>query len=234
MVSAVRPESTLELTIGACRGDSRASHVGVLVPWANMVVEEELPHLCPDGVVFHYARLVPPARTTALNVGFLDGLRAAVPEALASLGKLPLDGVLLACTSEGFTHSGGYPLGLVSAFDALTSALDRLGARRVALATPYPQAITDREADAFASRGITVTAGASLGRDDGYARVTIDEITSLVAGTDPRALAEAEALVLSCTGWPTLGVIPRLEQDLGMPVVSSNLAMAHYSAELCG
>lgn len=228
------PEPALELTIGASQGNSRAAHIGVLVPWANVVVEEELPRLCPDGVVFHYARLVPPGRTTALNAGFLDGLRAAVPEALASLGKLPLERVLLACTSEGFTHSGGYSPGVVSAFDALTSTLGRLSARRVALATPYPQAITDREAEAFAGRGITVTACASLGRDDGYAGITLDEITSLVAGTDPHALAEAQALVLSCTGWPTLRVIPRLEQDLGMPVVSSNLAMARYCAELCG
>jgi len=164
-VSVVRPESVLELTIDACRADSRPAHVGVLVPWANMVVEEELPRLCPDGVVFHYARLVPAGRTTVLDVGFLDGLRSAVPEALVSLGMLPLDGVLLACTSEGFTHSGGYAPGLVSAFDGLISALDRLDARRVALVTPYPQVITAREAEAFASRGITVTACASLGRN---------------------------------------------------------------------
>lgn len=219
--------------MSACRSASRPAHLGMLVPWANMMVEEELPRLCPDGVVFHYARLVPPGRTTALNEEFLDGLRAALPDALASLGRLPLDGVLLACTSEGFTRLDGYAPGLVSAFDALTSVLDRLGARRVALVTPYPPAITDLEAEAFAGRGITVTARASLGRDDAYARVTIGEITSLVAGTDPRALADAEALVLSCTGWPTLDVIPRLEQGLGMPVISSNLAMARYCAELC-
>lgn len=229
----MRPEPALESAVDACRGGSRAAHVGVLVPWANMVVEEELPRLCPDGVVFHYARLVPPGRTTALNEAFLDGLRTALPDALASLGRLPLDGVLLACTSEGFTRPDSYAPGLVSAFDALTSVLDRLGAKQVALVTPYPQAITDREEDAFASREITVTARASLGRDDSYARVTVGEIMALVSGIDPHGLAEAEALVLSCTGWHTLGVIPRLEQDLGLPVISSNLAMARYSAELC-
>jgi maleate isomerase len=224
----------LESAVGDYRGDSRPAHVGVLVPWANMVVEEELPRLCTDGVVFHYARLVPPGRTTALDAGFLDGLRAALPEALASLGRLPLDGVLLACTSAGFTRSGGYAPGVVSAFDALIGVLDRLGAKRAALATPYPQAITELEAKAFISRGIKVTACASLDRDDGYALIITDEIMALVAGANPRALAEAQALVLSCTGWPTLGVIPHLEQDLAMPVVSSNLAMARYSAELFG
>lgn len=66
---------------------------------------------------------------------------------------------------------------MVSAFDALTTALARLRARRIALATPYPQPITEREAKAFASRGITVIASACLDRDDGYADIAATEIT---------------------------------------------------------
>jgi arylmalonate decarboxylase len=35
---------------------------------------------------------------------------------------------------------------------------------------------------------------------------------------------EAEAIFLSCTAMPTLGVLDRLERDLGKPVLSSNSA----------
>lgn len=230
----MRPKSTLDLA--TCRHHDGGApsrgvvHVGVLVPWANRVVEDELPRLCPDGVVLHYARLVPPCQTTVLDETFLDGLRAAVPAAVASLSRLPLEGVLLACTSEGFTRTEDERI--VSAFDTLTTGLTRLDAKRIVLATPYPEPITQREVDAFTGRGFEVTAHASLGRDDGYPDVAPAEITSLVAGIDTRALAGADALVLSCTGWATLGVITYLEQDLGMPVLSSNVAMAIHATTL--
>lgn len=256
------PKSALALTGSTRPGTTqhraeRPTRVGILVPWANTVVEDELPRLRPDAVVFHYARLVPPSETTALDAGFLDGMRAAVPAALASMRQLPLAGVLLACTSAGLTAprhtipdrtgsgltAGSHTTddsdvqresgaGVVSAFDALTGALRRLGAGRIALATPYPRSITEREADAFAGAGITVTAHASLDLDDGYGTVAAADITALAAEIPASVLASADALVLSCTGWPTLDVIPELERRLRMPVVSSNLALAIHTAGL--
>ena len=40
---------------------SRA-HVGVLVPWANTMIETELPRVGLEPLVFHYARIVPARR----------------------------------------------------------------------------------------------------------------------------------------------------------------------------
>jgi maleate isomerase len=40
---------------------------------------------------------------------------------------------------------------------------------------------------------------------------------------------KADAIVLSCTGWPTLGLIPELRQGLGKPVISSNLAIGLHA-----
>lgn len=229
----MQPESAPDLPADPQPDEGRTApvttHVGVLVPWANTVVEEELPRLSSNEVVLHYARLVPPSHTTALDKGFLDGLRAAVPTAVASLNRLPLDAIFLACTSEGFTRTTGKDEEVISAFDALTTALAQFGATRIALATPYPEPITQREADAFDARGIEVTAHASLGRDDGYPDVAACEIISLVEGLNPRALAAADVLVLSCTGWPTRGVLAILEQQWRMPVLSSNLAMALHT-----
>lgn len=205
--------------------------VGVLVPWANRVVEAELPVLCPPGVVWHYARLVPSSRRTALQHEFLDGLRAAVPAAVESLGRLSLAAVLMACTSAGFTASQN-SLGVVSAFEALTRELARLDAQRIALATPYPRPITQLEVEAFTHQGLTVRGHVSLGLDDGYPDVTEGQLDALVARLDPEVLGESDALVLSCTGWPTLRHIARLERALHIPVLSSNLAMAAYAATL--
>jgi maleate isomerase len=200
----------------------------VLLPWANQAVEEELPQLAQDGVVFHYARLVPPLRTTAVNTAFWHGLRDAAAEAVDSLRHLPLETTLLACTSAGFTGGPALPAGVVTAFDALTRVLDDRGFTRIVLATPYPQPVTRAEADAFAQHGIHVVAHTSLGLDDGYPHITDAQILSLVGRLETRALAACDALVLSCTGWRTLVAAPHLSQHLGLPVLTSNSALATY------
>ncbi|MEU9247560.1 hypothetical protein [Streptomyces sp. NPDC048385] len=204
-------------------------HVGVLLPWANVAVEEELPQLGEPGVVFHYARLVPASRTTAVDGSFWHGLRAAATGAVDSLRHLPLDATVLACTSAGFTGGPALPPDVITAFDALTTALHGRRLTRVALATPYPEPVTCAEAEALEAHGIGVAAHASLGLDDGYSDITTGQIRTLCASLPPAALAEADALVLSCTGWRTLGAAAALQETLGIPVISSNFALATYT-----
>ncbi len=225
----MRPESSLALLRREHDRIDRDIHVGVLVPWVNTVVETELPRLGLERVIFHYARLVPASATTALDEAFLSGLLAAVPDALSQLERLPLAAVLVACTSAGFAVREVHPVGVATAFEALAATLTRRGVERIALATPYPSAVTDREVEAFARRGIAVTASASLDLDDGYAMVTAGDIRSLLDLVDLATLTQADALVLSCTGWPTLSLVPELEATLGLPVFSSNLAVAMHA-----
>ncbi|MGH4018223.1 MAG: aspartate/glutamate racemase family protein [Pseudonocardiaceae bacterium] len=204
-------------------------HIGVLVPWANTVVEAELPRLGLDRVVFHYARLVPVSRTTNLDLRFLRELNSAVPAAIWELSRLPLAGTLLACTSAGFTEQEGFSPPVASAFDALVTTLNRMSIDRILLVTPYPRWLTTIEARAFTRRGIVVLAQASLDRDDGYSRVRPAEIHSMLAQIGSAALAGAQAIVLSCTGWPTLGLLAGLEDSFAIAVLSSNLAMAIHA-----
>ncbi|MFI0242825.1 hypothetical protein [Streptomyces sp. NPDC016845] len=201
-------------------------HVGVLLPWANQAVEEELPRLGEPGVVFHYARLVPASRTTAVDNSFWHGLRAATTDALDSMHHLPLDTTVLACTSAGFTGGPALPPGVITAFDALTALLHRHRLARIVLATPYPQPITRAEATALGEHGIDVLAQASLGLDDGYPHISPKQILDLCASLPPAALAAADALVLSCTGWRTLTAATALQARLPIPVLSSNRALA--------
>lgn len=102
----------------------------------------------------------------------------------------------------------------------------------MALATPYPTSITEAEAAALQRDGFTLTDYASLGLFDGYPDITADVVGGLVARLGGEALAEADALVLSCTGWPTLDSLRHLEHQHGLPVLSSNLAIAMYAAHL--
>lgn len=209
-------------------GPSRR-HVGVLLPWANQAVEEELPHLLPRHVVCHYARLVPASRTTAVDDAFWHGLRDAATAAVDSLQHLPLAATVLACTSAGFTTGPPLPHGVVTAFDALTDVLDHDHHRRIVLATPYPHHVTHAEARALADRGFDVLAETSLDLADGYPAIPQAGIRTLVTALAPAALRRADALVLSCTGWRTLPLLDDLAQELGLPVISSNAAIARYA-----
>lgn len=214
----------------------RAGHAGVLVPWANSVVEAELPRWAGRSVTWHYARLVPPSRGTALDQDFLSGLLAATPAALGQLSALLLERVYLACTSAGFMLPGevvacaaGAAGGVVSAFDAIVTALHQGGMSRIVLLTPYPAAICDAEADAFAGRGITVTDHATLDMADGYSAIEPAQVSGLARRLDPGAVKQAQAVVLSCTGWPTFGLLTALRQDLGKKILSSNQAIALHA-----
>ena len=221
------------------RAASTWTHAGVLVPWANSVVEAELHVVSGNSVTWHYARLVPASRTTGLDARFLRGLLEAVPAALAQLSALPLRRAYLACTSAAFMFPDTAqalrqrtPITLVSAFGALTASLSRRDATRIVLLTPYPDEVTEAEAAMFGRYGITVTGCAGLGLADGYDTVTGEQVRKLIRDVGRAAIGEAEAIVLSCTGWPTLDLIPKLQQDLGKPVLSSNLAIGLHAREM--
>jgi maleate isomerase len=213
-------------------------HAGVLVPWANTVVEAELHRITGTSVAWHYARLVPASRTTGLDERFLTGLLEAAPAALGQLSALPLQRAYLACTSAAFmypelagTARQHVPVPLVSAFDAITAALSRLAARRIVLLTPYPDEVTGAEALLFTQCGVTVTGSASLDLDDGYDTVTPGQVKKLIRKISCAAMEAADAVVLSCTGWPTFDLIPDIRRDLGKPVISSNLAIGLHALE---
>lgn len=219
-------------------GGHGARHAGVLVPWANMVMEAELPRWAGTWVAWHYARLVPASRGTALDEEFLGGLLAAVPAALGQLAALPLPRVYLGCTSAGFMLPGQAATAtvctevpVVTAFDAILAVLQQRQATRILLLTPYPEQVCDTEATAFADRGIVVTGRATLNLRDGYAAVEPGQICELARSVGRRAAEEAQVIVLSCTGWPTFGLDKALGRQLGREVVSSNRAIVLHALQ---
>ncbi|MEV7087981.1 hypothetical protein AB0O07_19170 [Streptomyces sp. NPDC093085] len=226
------PDGSLATLAALDASARRTVRAGLLLPWANVAVETELPRLGLRNTVFHHARLVPGSGTTAVDESFWHGLRLASADALDSLSPIELDAALLACTSAGFTGGPPLPAGLITAYDAILAALAASDVTRVVLATPYPTEVTEAEAGALAGAGIEVLGHASLAQDDGYPQVITDTILALVDRIPQHAVAAAQAVVLSCTGWHTLQAVAELEQRLRIPVLSSNLAMALFAARL--
>jgi maleate isomerase len=222
----------LEL-LGGARPASRSHprHVGVLVPWANTVVEAELHRWGGDDVVWHYARLVPPDRQTAIGEDFYGGLLAAVPDAVDQLSALPLSQLLFACTSGSLEYqdspvlSSGYPL--IGAYEAILRVLRRAAVKEIALVTPYTNEVTEQEAASFRQAGVLVRSSACLGRVDNFDDIGRAELEPLLrTAAEPLGGASSAAVVVSCTNLHTRWVIEDPALVGGFPVVSSNLALA--------
>jgi arylmalonate decarboxylase len=120
------------------------------------------------------------------------------------------------------TAGAGVP-SLTSA-QALGQAVRALGARRIALVSPYSQAVLDRARQYFESRyGVEVVAMEGFGATDSYAISTIsaDHATAAFTRVDR---PEIEALVVPGGNFPTMRSIATWEQQFHKPVVTTNQA----------
>ena len=110
----------------------------------------------------------------------------------------------------------------VTAFAGVVDALQFLGVRRIAYATPYDEALTRRGREHLTLHDFEVVGMARLeGVRDIYEE-TPDRAYAVGRQADR---AEAEAVFLSGTGMPTLPILQALEDDLGKPVISAASAM---------
>lgn len=206
--------------------------VAVVVPTTDTGVELELPSLLAGRASLHVARAALPAVT----VEGLHAMEDQVLEQAAGLAAIGPDLFVLGCTSASFLRGHGGEqelvdrLGRVVGAHVLTTAravvseLRRRGAR-VRLRASYTQDIVDLERDYLTAHGLEVTSALGLG-------ITEDERTAELTAADLTRFARqggadgAGVVMLSCTNLRTAHARPWLEDQVGLPVVSSNLAMA--------
>src|SRR5580704_9405274 len=120
--------------------------IGLIIPSSNRMVEAEMLRALPAGTSGHVARL----RMTGPFEVPIDRLVPAVTAAAATLADARCDAIAFHCTanstSEGSSGEArlldamraGSPAGAVtSTATAIRAALEALGARKIALVTPY-------------------------------------------------------------------------------------------------
>jgi len=129
-------------------------------------------------------------------------------------------------------HRPGIPV--TSPMLAGIEALKALGLRRVALLTPYMQAINERMRAHVEARGIEVPALGSFNNPDDLVAATISPDTLLEAATRLGRAKEVDGVFISCSSFRAAGIIERLEQATGKPATASNHAMAWHALRLAG
>jgi maleate cis-trans isomerase len=219
--------------------------LGVLVPAGNPTVEPELYRMAPMGITIHFARLV----TTAGEPGAPEGMERrtlgyldSMPAAARSLADLRPGLVVLAHTAVSYLTGFEREPALIerlsdlaaapgdTAARAIVAALAHLGVRRLALATPYPEAIGAAGRAYWEAAGLAVVAHRRLDSDNIYAET---EERALALGRAADA-GNAEGVLISGTGLPTAGIVERLEAELGKPVLTSQTAMLWHALQRLG
>lgn len=220
--------------------------IGLLTPQANTTVEPEFSILLPAGFAHINARLVSDAPT--LEQRLLDYAHTT-RATLRQFANAPLRAIAFACTGSSYllgaegeaqwladlAATSGVPA--CSAAQAIVNALHTLGARHIALLSPYPDALTTASAAYWHAHGFTVTQIATIPAAAGaFHPIYGQRAGALSERLAPlRARSDTDAVLVLGTGLPTLAPLRAAQGDPGnpgVPVLSSILCLAWQAVEL--
>jgi maleate cis-trans isomerase len=215
----------------------QTARLGLIVPPGNSVNEAEwaLALRGIDGITLHVTRMA--LHTDTVSEAGQRALYADIEHAARDLAAASVDVIAYGCTAGSMvlpldaitshiTRVTGVPA--VATAPSIVHALRALKVSRVALATPYHDALNAHEREFLAACGIEVVSlrGLGIGASGPADYVRIPRVALVDAHAHAHAtdVPEAQALVISCTGLATLGFVDELAQNLGKPVITSNSA----------
>ncbi|HYO28993.1 MAG TPA: hypothetical protein VER37_00310 [Thermomicrobiales bacterium] len=219
--------------------------IGLITLATDTSVLPEYQRVMPPGVAVYPAPIVLPrgeVSPDALAEMLADDRleRAASLLTWAGVGAIGF-----ACTTGSFVHGLGWDLALVERIEraagvpatttatAVVAALRAVGARTLAVVTPYVGELNRIERGFLEGHGFAVAAIAGLGcrTDAEIGRLGPADAVRLAAEVDR---PEADAIFVSCTNWHCLEAVSDLESRLAKPVVTSNLAGAWAALRALG
>lgn len=233
---------------------TRAYRIGQIVPSSNTTMETEIPAILRareavevERFTFHSSRM----RMQKVTKEELEAMDRDSDRCAIELADARMDVMGYAClvaimsmgkgyhrVSEERLHQrtveAGGPAPIVTSAGALVDGLKALGAKRVAILTPYMKPLTQLVIDYLGNEGIEVVDSISLEIPDNLE----------VGRRDPQAPLEitkklntngAEAIVASaCVQMPSLASIQGIEDRTGLPVVSSSVCTAYMMLKKLG
>lgn len=225
----------------------RVLRIGQIVPSSNTTMETEIPAMlrrretiAPERFTFHSSRMRM-KQVTAAELAAMDRESDRCAQELSD-ARVDVLGYacLVAIMAQGLgyhrasqerlhqaTVDNGAPAPIVSSAGALVEGLHAIGARKVAILTPYMKPLTKLVVDYIEHEGIEVHDSLSLEIADNLKVGAQDPLApaSHVARLDTRGV---DAVVLSaCVQMPSLASIQPVQDRLGLPVVTAAAATVY-------
>lgn len=210
------------------------ARIGVIVPSVNAVLEPDFYDMAPQGVSVHASRLM---RGKVLKPTLEDEFKMnlEIERAAAELATTEAGVILYGCTGGSLLEGVGYDKEIIDRIEkqtniratttstAMIRALKELDIKKLAVATPYPSWLNDKEREFLEGNGFEVVniEGLGLTNSTEHHTCTPAETYRFVKQVDSR---QADGIFISCTNFPVIEIIEPLEHDLGKPVVTSNQA----------
>lgn len=233
----------------------RTFRIGQIVPSSNTTMETEIPAILrareamrpAERFTFHSSRM----RMKKVTRDELAAMDGDSDRCALELSDAAVDVMGYACLVatmsmghgyhrvsqerlHGRTVENGHPAPVVTSAGALIDGLGVLGARKVAIVTPYMKPLTRMVADYIEAEGFTVLDRVSLEVEDNIAVGRLDP-SNLIGIAKSLDLADADVLVLSaCVQMPSLPAIAIVEDAIGKPVISSSICTTFRMLEELG
>ena len=222
--------------------DDNRPKLGLITLQADRTIEDDFRRLLPRDVSLLVSRVPSGLDVTLDSLAQMEG---ALSDA-ASLFPVghSFDAVGYGCTS-GTAQIGvqktaericaGTDTSAISEpVSALIAACQALSVNRIAMLSPYVASVSDRLRSALDAAGVQTPVFASFDEGNEAAVAQIDNGSIIAATVDMMAGADVQAVFLSCTNLRTMDVIAGLQDQLGIPVLASNLVLAWDMLRLSG
>lgn len=204
---------------------------GLLVPSSNTTMELEFWKMASGWMTLHTARM----RLQEITVDALEEMEELMLEAAARLADAGVDVIGYGCTSGSLFKGKEFGreiekkieketgISAVATAKAVIQALNELQVKRICVATPYSDEINERVERHLAQSGISVLNIKGLGI---VRNTEVGNLDSRAAYELARqvVLPETQGIFISCTNFRTIEVVDKLEEELRVPVLSSNTA----------
>ncbi|MCX4508888.1 MULTISPECIES: maleate cis-trans isomerase family protein [Streptomyces] len=220
----------VSLEVSFLGGPAPQRGIGVVAPF-DFALDRELWRWVPDDVSLRLTRTPYVPVEVSLDLARIVSEHETLGEAVRALSASEPEVIAYACTSGSFVGgvageramceamtSAGEVASLTTS-GALLEALEELGARRIAVVTPYTDSVTRALEDYLGEAGVAVTGRAFLGLTRYIWKVPYRSVVDMARQA---VVGAADALFISCTNLPTYDAIPQLEAELRMPVLSAN------------
>jgi maleate cis-trans isomerase len=213
---------------------SPRKRIGVMVPSTNTTCEADFQLAVPRGITIHGQRL------WMTNEGTGDDaylrMNAEIESGARYLATAHVDVIVYGCTTGSFYKGPGWDTEMlelirreagvpaVATSPSVVEALRFFGARRISVATPYPEWNNRRlrvylEAQGFEVLNVDGEPRAAAAGNQG---INDQDPEAVVDFASRVCRPEADALLCSCTAWRSVEAAAAIEARTGKPVVSSN------------